>query len=153
PEPTKAQKAKLVAKQLAKKAWRRAYSPFASQKKHEGTALLKRLFLTSARRHANDHPELYTPLPSALPPLPEQDAMFDFVSNINRDITEGIAAAINKSIDDASFTDLFDSIAAILGQQFVLLPYYFAVFHQNKERHLLAEITGRKGSSIAPMKI
>ncbi|MGH7214718.1 MAG: glycosyltransferase family 4 protein, partial [Tepidisphaeraceae bacterium] len=38
---------------------------------------------------------------------------------------------------------LFDSIGACVAQQFVLLPYYFAVFHQNKERHLLREITGR----------
>src|SRR5439155_14565723 len=27
-------------------------------------------------------------------------------------------------------------------QQFVLMPSYFAVFHQNKERHLLRKITG-----------
>jgi glycosyltransferase involved in cell wall biosynthesis len=152
-EPTKTQKAKLVAKQIARKAWRRVRAPFAPRKDHEGTALLKRLFLDSARRHAKDYPDLYDALRAGLPPLGEHEAMFDFVSSINRDITTGIAAAINQSIDDASFTDLFDSIGAILGQQFVLLPYYFAVFHQNKERHLLAEITGRSGSSIAPMKI
>jgi hypothetical protein len=37
---------------------------------------------------------------------------------------------------------LFDAIAAILAQQFVMSPYYFSVFHQNKERHLLRQITG-----------
>src|SRR4029079_13149194 len=48
-----------------------------------------------------------------------------------------------KSIDDASFTGLFDSIAAILAHQFVMSPYYFSVFHQNKERHLLRQITAQ----------
>ncbi len=152
PEPTRAQKPGWLRNTSPKTlASRRA--PFAPTKEREGTGLLKRLFLASARQHANDHPHLYDTLRAGLPPLGEQEAMFDFVSSINRDITTGIAAAINQSIDDASFTDLFDSIAAILAQQFILLPYYFAVFHQNKERHLLAEITGRKGASIAPMKI
>src|SRR5262249_5529737 len=116
PEPTRAQKAKLIAKMMAKKTWKRIRSPFAPAKEHEGTAVLKRLFLQSAKRHAENQPELYSALRSGLPPLGEHEAMLDFVSKINRDITAGIAEAINTSVDDASFTDLFDSIAAILGQ-------------------------------------
>ena len=54
----------------------------------------------------------------------------------------GVAAAIGKSVDDASFTGLFDAIASVIAQQFVLTPYYFSVFHQNRERRLLREITG-----------
>jgi hypothetical protein len=65
------------------------------------------------------------------------------VSKINRDISDGLASAISKSIDDASFTGLFDAIAAIIAQQFVMSPYYFSVFHQNKERHLLRQITAQ----------
>jgi glycosyltransferase involved in cell wall biosynthesis len=89
------------------------------------------------------HPELRDALAKGLPPLGEHAQMFDFVAQINRDISGGLAAAISKSIDDASFTGLFDAIAAILAQQFVLSPYYFAVFHQNKERHLLRQITAQ----------
>ena len=110
---------------------------------HVGTGVLKNLFLDSARRRIREHPALLRSLTNGLPPLGEHAEMFKFVSAVNRDISEGLADAINGSVDRASFTGLFDSIAAILGQQFVLLPYYFAVFHQNKERHLLRQITGR----------
>jgi glycosyltransferase involved in cell wall biosynthesis len=80
--------------------------------------------------------------------------MFAFVSAINRDVSRGVARAIFQSVDDASFTGLFDSIAAVLAQQFVLAPYYFALFHQNKERHLLRQITGRPEiKDAASMKV
>jgi glycosyltransferase involved in cell wall biosynthesis len=108
-----------------------------------GTGILKKLFLDSARRRIREHPQLLKSLENGLPPLGEHAEMFRFVSAVNRDVCEGLAAAIDRSVDAASFTGLFDSIAAVLGQQFVLAPYYFAVFHQNKERHLLREITGR----------
>jgi glycosyltransferase involved in cell wall biosynthesis len=107
-----------------------------------GTGILKNLFLESAKRRLGDHPALRQALEAGLPPLGEHAEMFRYVSGINKDVSEGVAAAITESIDNASFTGLFDSIASILGQQFVLLPYYFAVFHQNKERHLLRQITG-----------
>jgi glycosyltransferase involved in cell wall biosynthesis len=110
---------------------------------HVGTGVLKDLFLDSARRRIREHPALLKSLAAGLPPLGEHAEMFRFVSDVNRDITEGLAGAINGSVDAASFTGLFDSIAAVLAQQFVLSPYYFAVFHQNKERHLLRQITGR----------
>jgi glycosyltransferase involved in cell wall biosynthesis/predicted metal-dependent phosphoesterase TrpH len=110
---------------------------------HVGTGVLKNLFLESARRRIREHPGLLKSLEAGLPPLGEHAEMFRFVSEVNRDITEGLAKAISGSVDAASFTGLFDSIAAVLAQQFVLSPYYFAVFHQNKERHLLRQITGR----------
>ena len=109
----------------------------------QGTAILKDLFLESARRRLGEHPELLQAVEKGLPPLGEHAEMFRFVSGINRDISEGLAEAINNAVNDASFTGLFDAIAAVLGQQFALFPYYFAVFHQNKERHLLRQITGR----------
>src|SRR5205823_10171028 len=119
----------------------RAAKPQAGNDPH--TAILKRLFLESSHRRVREHPQLRDALDKGLPPLGEHEAMFDFVAGINRDVSEGLAAAISKSIDDASFTGLFDGIAAILAQQFVLSPYYFSVFHQNKERHLLREITSQ----------
>jgi glycosyltransferase involved in cell wall biosynthesis len=132
--PTKAQILKSAIKGKLKKLFRKP--------ENEGTGIIKRLFLESAREHMNEHRELFAAVENGLPPLGEHAEMFQFVSKINRDVTQGVAAAISRSIDDASFTGLFDSIAAILAQQFVLLPYYFAVFHQNKERHLLRKITG-----------
>jgi glycosyltransferase involved in cell wall biosynthesis len=135
PAPTKSQILKSAIKSKLNKLFRR-------KPENEGTGIIKRLFLESARDHLHEHPELFKAIENGLPPLGEHAEMFDFVTKINRDVTRGVAAAIGKSVDDASFTALFDSIAAILAQQFVLLPYYFAVFHQNKERHLLRKITG-----------
>ncbi len=142
PAPTRWQWAKLGLKHKLKKVGRRVSAPFArTQEPKYGTERLKRLFLTSAKQRMPEHPALRDVLAGGLPPLGEHEEMFRFVSSINRDVTRGIADAINRSIDDASFTGLFDSIGAIIAQQFVLFPYYFAVFHQNKERHLLREIT------------
>ena len=109
-----------------------------------GSGIIKKLFLESARKQIAANPELYRIAEQGLPPLGEHERMFDFVSKINRDVVQGVAAAIDDSIDKASFIGLFDSIGAALAQQFVLLPYYFTVFHQNKERHLLRQITGQR---------
>jgi glycosyltransferase involved in cell wall biosynthesis len=143
PAPTKKQLLMLGARHKLKKWTRRIVHPFTAPPKDPvaGTALLKRLFLQSAWQQFQNHPELFQALEAGLPPLGEHQRMFSLVSEINHDLTEGLAAAIDRSIDDASFTGLFDTIGALLAQQFVLLPYYFAVFHQNKERHLLREIT------------
>jgi glycosyltransferase involved in cell wall biosynthesis len=161
PAPSKAKLATLALKGKLKSAGRAIVQPVAKLRAsilgskgapaqagwagdgHVGTGLLKNLFLDSARKRIHEHPDLLRSLEKGLPPLGEHAEMFRFVSSLNRDVSEGLAAAIGKSVDDASFTGLFDSIAAVMGQQFVLLPYYFAVFHQNKERHLLREITGR----------
>jgi glycosyltransferase involved in cell wall biosynthesis len=119
-----------------------------------GTNHLKKLFLDSVAKQLKEHPELRQSLESGLPALGEHEQMFLLISGINRDVTQGLAAAIAGSLDDASFTNLFDTIGAVLAQQFVLLPYYFAVFHQNKERHLLREITRlQKPRSARSLKI
>jgi hypothetical protein len=139
-----------------RKLGRKLASPFSGHPPEPvaGTALLKKLFVGSAINHLHEHPSLRSALDENLPPLGEHRDMFEFVSRINRDVSQGIADAINRSIDDASFTGLFDSIGAAIAQQFTLLPYYFAVFHQNKERHLLREITRQhKPKNAATMRV
>ncbi|MEO6435366.1 MAG: glycosyltransferase, partial [Tepidisphaeraceae bacterium] len=143
PMPSKVQIAKAVVRSKAKRIVKRISSPFAKPQAEEHTAVLKRLFNESLKRRVTEYPQLRNALGKGLPPLGEHEAMFDFVSKINRDISQGLAGAIGKSIDDASFTGLFDSIAAIIAHQFVMSPYYFSVFHQNKERHLLRQITAQ----------
>jgi glycosyltransferase involved in cell wall biosynthesis len=118
-------------------------TPVAGANGDSSARLLQRLFLESARKRLSDHPDLCAALAQGLPPLGEHVAMFDFVNAVNRDVSRGIADGISSSIDRASFVGLFEGIGAIAAQQFVLAPYYFALFHQNKERHLLREITGR----------
>ncbi|HEY7091267.1 MAG TPA: glycosyltransferase [Tepidisphaeraceae bacterium] len=141
--PSKGALAVMGAKHKLKKLMRKAVRPLGIVKPEPvaGTSLLKKLFLQSAWEQFKQHPEIRQTLESGLPALGEHDRMFELVSQVNRKVTDGLAAAINRSVDDASFVGLFDTIGAILAQQFVLLPYYFAVFHQNKERHLLREIT------------
>jgi glycosyltransferase involved in cell wall biosynthesis len=144
PAPSKAVMLKAVVAGKVRKIVRAVRGGSAKpQAAEEHSAILKRLFVESLNRRVREYPQLRDALGKGLPPLGEHEQMFDFVSKINRDISDGLAAAISKSIDDASFTGLFDAIAAILAQQFVMSPYYFSVFHQNKERHLLRQITAQ----------
>jgi glycosyltransferase involved in cell wall biosynthesis len=108
-----------------------------------GTSLLKKLFLTSFKDRLGDQTALREALSSGLPPLGEHEDMLRLVNDVNRDVTRGLKGAIDKAFATASFTGLFEAIAALLAQQFVLSPYYFSLFHQNKERHLLRKLTGR----------
>lgn len=142
PAPSKRQLAAMAIRHKLKKLARRIVSPFSAPPEPvAGTGLLKKLFMRSSWDELRRHPEIIATLESGLPPLGEHERMFELVSTINRYLTDGLADGINRSIDRASFTGLFDTIGALVAQQFVLLPYYFAVFHQNKERHLLHEIT------------
>lgn len=143
PKPSKAKLAGLIFKSKCRKYARRCLHPFTwrQRERGQGTGQLKKLFIDSAKKHFREHPQLFEVLDRGLPPLGEHQEIYQFVSQINRDVARGLADGIQRNIDEASFTGLFDTIGAILAHQFVLLPYYFAVFHQNKERHLLHEIT------------
>lgn len=142
PKPTKLELARLYVKSKVRRFRTRLGDAIAGRKSNiYGTGSLRSLFLESARRHLHDYPDLIEALERGLPPLGEHDRFFDLIGRINRDVTRGTFQTLQRSIDDASFTGLFDSIGAALAQQFLLLPYYFACFHQNKERHLLRQIT------------
>ncbi len=152
--PGKLEVAKLVLKHQAKKLTRKVKRFFWEPAKPEGTALVRKLFTDSAKARVGDHPELRRALDAGLPPLGEHDEMFRWVSEINRDVTAGIFKSVKDNLGEASFTGMFDSISAVLAQQFMLMPYYFALFHQNKERHLLRQITGqRQGKTDQPLKV
>ncbi len=142
PAPTRAQITRFAVKRKLGEIAQRIRQPFRRQPRPvAGTALLRSIFLKSAQQHFGEYPALRDILKKGLPPLGEHEDMFALVGQINRDITVGMAAALEQSVRDASFTDFFDSLGALIAQQFVLLPYYFTCFHQNKERHLLREIT------------
>ncbi len=148
--PTKFEIAKYYAKSRLKKLGRRIISPFRREPVPVyGTAALKKMFLDSAKRHFREQHGFREILETGLPPLGEHEQMFKLVSSINREVTRGIAAAIDRSVDEASFTGLFDTIGAAIAHQFVMLPYYFTTFHQNKERHLLREITRQQQPKTA----
>ncbi|HEV8378139.1 MAG TPA: glycosyltransferase [Tepidisphaeraceae bacterium] len=117
--------------------------PFKRRMTRRVAPSIGELFTAAAKKHFPNHPSLLDSLKLGLPPLGEHEEIFSLVSAMNRDISEQIAEGIAGAIDQASFHGLFDWIAAGLAQQFVLLPYYFALFHQNKERRLLRELTGK----------
>lgn len=155
PAPGRRRLAGWAVKRTARNVKNRLLSPFRrNNAPDQGTALLRKLFLDSARRLIEDYPQLRQALEKGLPPLGEHDQIIRFVGQINRDLTQGIASAMDLAIDGAKFTGLFDAISATLAQQFALLPYYFAVFHQNKERHLLRQLTGlHRPTDTSSMKL
>jgi glycosyltransferase involved in cell wall biosynthesis len=152
--PSKGQIARRLIHGKLKRLAARFTAPFKKTPPPAGTAMLRQLFFDSVRRRISEYPGLRTALLKGLPPLGEHDDMFRFVQDVNRDVTSGVAAAIGKSVKDASFTGLFDAIASIIAQQFILVPYYFSVFHQNREKRLLRDITGqRRSMDAAPIKV
>jgi len=145
PAPSKLAAVGALVRSKVKRLTGAVVRPFARRKSDtpDSTTLLKKLFLASFRDHLGEHPALKAALESGLPPLGEHQEMMRLIHSVNRDVTRGLSNAIMASIDKASFTGLFEAIAAILAQQFVLSPYYFALFHQNKERPLLRGLTGK----------
>ncbi|MEM7808045.1 MAG: glycosyltransferase, partial [Planctomycetota bacterium] len=143
-KPGKLQLAMLVAKGKVKKfrkKLRQRFLPSTLPPEIKTSGLIKDLFVDSVRRRLPEHPELVAELDRGLPPLGMHDEMMAFVHSVNRDVAGGIANAFQNGIDRASLTGIFDAVGAALAHQFVLSPYYFALFHQNKERRLLPAIT------------
>jgi glycosyltransferase involved in cell wall biosynthesis/predicted metal-dependent phosphoesterase TrpH len=141
--PSRFELLRLGIKYQIKRIGRRLAQPFRSSEPTSGTAVLRSLFIKSARKNIGKYPGLRDVLKQGLPPLGEHEQMFSLVSDINRDISAGLGATLAKCVSEASFTGVFDTLGAAIAHQFVQLPYYFACFHQNKERHLLREITRR----------
>jgi glycosyltransferase involved in cell wall biosynthesis len=137
-------KAAVVSK--ARSFGKRLASPFKPKPKATGAALLLDLFLDSAGKRFVQNKELGDAVKAGKAAFGEHTAMFDFISNINRDITQGIANSVSQSLDNKQLQGVFDAVSSVAAHQFILLPYYFALFHQNRERQLLARITGHGGN-------
>lgn len=142
PAPTKVELAWRWIRSRSCKLVRALVPPILLPQRKKHIPELRDLFVASAKANLRSRPHLWHALAGGLPPLGEHEAIFDFASAINRDVSRELVEAIDASIEHASFTGLFNTISGILAQQFVLLPYYFAFFHQNKERHLLRDLTG-----------
>ena len=142
PKPTKLQLVTLAAKGKVRKIRKNVVAKLRGEPDVPPTSgLIKNLFIESVKKRLGEHPGLLAELDNGLPPLGNHGEMLKFVHSINRDVSAGVAEAIGDSLDRASLVGLFDAIGAALAQQFVLVPYYFALFHQNKERRLLPSIT------------
>jgi glycosyltransferase involved in cell wall biosynthesis len=107
-----------------------------------GTELLAELFSKNAVGAIKKHDLIRQAFSQGSAPLAEHDPMFDLMSDISRRTAQGIGDSISAAIKGGQLGTIFDSVSAVLGHQAMLLPYYFALFHQNQERHLLSRITG-----------
>jgi hypothetical protein len=119
-------------------------------KKAAGTQRLGQLFAESALQRLGESKEICDALQMGRAALAEHQPMFDLICRINRDVTSGIFADVAKSLANGKVGGIFDAVSATLAQQSLLMPYYFALFHQNQERHLLGELTGKKNVPERP---
>lgn len=133
---------KFAVKHRAARVARFVAKPFRREKPKTGAALLADLFVDACRARAAEHPQLADATRQGLAPLGEHEAMFRFVSAINRDLAGGIAGSVAQALGAGRVGGVFDAISAVAAQQFVMLPYYFALSHQNRERQVLARVTG-----------
>lgn len=105
-----------------------------------GAALLSDVFVKSVQKHLGDHPNLLEMLGQGIPPLAAHRDVFGLLSEVNRDLAAAICSAAQDQLKRGSLLGVFDAVSQIAAQQFFLWPYYFALFHQNKERPLMPEL-------------
>jgi glycosyltransferase involved in cell wall biosynthesis len=110
-----------------------------------GTELLAELLSSAvAQRLDRDNP-LRQAISQGIAPLGEHQSLFDFLGDLNRDVAGGIFASVADAIGKGKLGAIFDSVSTVLAHQALQFPYYFALFHQNQERHLLSHLSGRPG--------
>jgi glycosyltransferase involved in cell wall biosynthesis len=122
---------------------RRLRRNLGRRQENSGTALLNNLFCNSIGKRIHSHPSLIRALRNGEAPLAEHEAMFKLLAQVTRDTTAGTVESIIKGVAGGKVAPIFDALSTVACQQFMLMPYYFALFHQNRERHLLPRLTGR----------
>lgn len=138
--PSKFELATSIARGKFRKARNRIRQLFGL-KTEESSGLIRELFLDSLKAQVKNRPGFWEELQETLPLLSKHDEMFKLFNQVNGDVLKGILDHAVTSTRRGSLVGLTDAVSAFLAQQFVLAPYYFALFHQNKERHLVPRIT------------
>ena len=108
-----------------------------------GTKLLGELLSCSAMKHGSRAGALVRALKDGRSPLAEHRPMFDLVCRVDRDVAGGIFDAVAAAIENGELGAAVDAISAVIAHQALLLPYLFALFHQNQERDLLNQLSKR----------
>ena len=144
--PTRFELARSIARGKVRKARTRIRQLFGG-KVEEPSGLIRELFLDSLKKQVKDRPEIWRGLSDALPLLTRHDEMFELFNAVNSDVLKNILDHAVRSTRRGSLIGLTDAVSAFIAQQFVLAPYYFALFHQNKERHLVPRITRQETSA------
>jgi glycosyltransferase involved in cell wall biosynthesis len=134
----------------ARRLGRRLVRPFTGRPAEPtGTALLLDLLLKSCVSRIGDHPAIGDALRQGRVALAEHAAMFDMVSAVNRDVAAGVAGSVQRSLGRGELAGVFDALSTVAAHQALLIPYYFALFQQNRERAVLARVTGRRAGVTA----
>ncbi len=137
---------RAVVRSKARSIGKRLITPFRQKPKPTGTALVFELFSKAARQRIRQDGPMLDAIKSGHAALGEHEAMFNLLSMVNRDVAAGIADSVIDGIATGKLVAVFDALSAVTAHQFLLLPYYFALFHQNQERRVLPRITGQGGS-------
>jgi hypothetical protein len=114
------------------------------RQKPVGTELLGELFASAISKQLTVGHPIRTALKQSQPALAEHQPVFDFIASLDREVAAGIFQSVGKSMSGGQIGSIFDGLSTITAHQALLLPYYFALFHQNQERHLLSRLTGRR---------
>jgi glycosyltransferase involved in cell wall biosynthesis len=107
-----------------------------------GTALFSELCETSITSRIAEHPALCDALRFGRAPLTEHEEVFKLIGSLQRDVTQGICKNVSDGLARGDISSVFDSLSAVAAQQFLMFPYYFSLFHQNREREHFPRITG-----------
>jgi predicted metal-dependent phosphoesterase TrpH len=113
------------------------------KKPARGTDLLHQLLTASAMKRFDRRGVLSQALRQGQSPMAEHQPMFDWICNIDRDVVSGIVDSLMKDVGAGSLGGIIDTLSTVVGHQAILLPYYFALFHQNQERDLLGKLAQR----------
>ncbi len=145
-EKTKGHRLTLAAAALkwkCKSLFRRAGETIGLVSRPRGSELFGQLLASSAVKRLRENQSIVSALKDHKAALGEHDAMFRLVLQISRDISQGILAEATNALDRGELGALIDLISTIVTHHAMLTPYYFALFHQNQELHLLGRLTGR----------
>jgi hypothetical protein len=111
-----------------------------------GTRLLGELFTASAMKRGRAATPLIRALKEGRSPLAEHEPMFDLICRIDRDVSSGIFDTFASAIGCGQVGAVIDTISTLIAQQALMLPYLFALFHQNQEKDLLNRLSKRSRS-------
>lgn len=107
-----------------------------------GTAIFRELCENSITSRITQHPAICDALRFGRAPLTEHESVFQLIASLQRDVSRGIFKNVAEGLARGDVACLFDSLSAVAAQQFLMFPYYFSLFHQNREREHFPRITG-----------
>jgi hypothetical protein len=143
PAPTRLSTAWTAAKVYANTIPGKIARMLGLRKQTRGTRLLGELLTDSAINRIKSARPLIDAFKAGTAPLAEHQSMFELICGIDRDVSAGVFNTFSSAIGKGEVGAVIDTISTVIAQQALLLPYFFALFHQNQERDLLSGLSKR----------